>query len=296
MNELVSAVITTYGRKFEEIERSILSVLSQTYKNIEIVLVDDNFPETNFRTSIENGIIKYPTVKYVQHEKNKGAQKARNTGIENSRGDYIAFLDDDDEWLPRKIEKQMELINPSIGLVYCRGYYIDEEEGIERPYANDRNFRNEVFYEDLLYGDYIGTTTQALIPKQVLISLGGFRIDQPARQDYEMWIRISKEFRCVGVDEPLFKHYIHKGEQISKSSTKAILGMENIYSSHKEDYKKNPLAEVHVLFHLANQYKSIRDLKMSIYYYCKAILRMPKMFFLNLPQLLKLIKLRRRNK
>jgi glycosyltransferase involved in cell wall biosynthesis len=293
MKDLVSTVITTYGRVFEDIERSIASVMRQTYQNIEIILVDDNEKDSKYRKSIESAIVKYPKVLYVQHDSNKGAQIARNTGIKTSRGKYIAFLDDDDEWLPTKIEKQLKLIDETIGLVYCKGFYVDEANGDVLPYANDRNFKSEVTYSDLLYGDYIGTTTQGLIPKKVFEMVGGFLIGQPARQDYEMWIRISTQFRCVGVNEPLFKHYIHKGDQISKSSDKAIKGMENIYNKYRAGYKQHPLAEVHILIHIGKQYRSTGNITKALQYFWRAVIKTPQMLLFDGPQLIRVIKGRR---
>lgn len=266
LEELVSAIITTYGRKFDVIKRSIESVLCQTYKNIEIILIDDNDPDSLFRNDIKNGIKHYSEIRYVPLLKNSGAQKARNTGIEIAKGDFIAFLDDDDEWLPEKIEKQMDNISENVGLVYCMGYTVFEDSERTVDYVTTKNFRKEVSFVDLLYGDYIGTTTQALIPKGVFKAAGLFDTDQPARQDYEMWIRISKHFKCVGVAEPLFRHYVHEGEQISKNNLKSITGFERIYNKNIEDYKKHPFARAHICMLISNLYKKQKNTNKFLFY------------------------------
>lgn len=244
---MVSAIITTYGREFNQIFRSINSVFQQTYSSMEIVLVDDNNPDSDCRKNISEAVKNYPNIVYVPLEKNSGAQVARNRGIKAAHGEFVAFLDDDDEWLPSKIEEQIALVEEGVGLVYCKGFIVIEETLEQKDYVTTSNFKTEVSYKDLLYADYIGTTTQALVPKHVFSVVGDFDTDQPARQDYEMWLRISSAFRCIGVDKPLFKHYMHRGVQISKDPNKAIKGLTNILNKYSEDYKKNPLAKLHLL-------------------------------------------------
>ena len=112
MNELVSIIIPTYKRN-EKLKKAIESILKQTYQNIEIIVVDDNNPNTEYRKKNEilmQSYIKNSKVKYIKHEKNKNGAAARNTGINAANGKYIGFLDDDDEFLPTKIEKQVDVL------------------------------------------------------------------------------------------------------------------------------------------------------------------------------------------
>src|SRR5690606_21643920 len=123
---IVSVIIPTYNRP-ERLTRAINSVLDQTYKNIEVLVVDDNNPHTDFRKETEIVMRKYKDndqVKYIKHPRNKNGAAARNTGIQASAGKYIAFLDDDDEFLPNRIEKlvnKMETLEESWGVCYT-GY------------------------------------------------------------------------------------------------------------------------------------------------------------------------------
>lgn len=110
MNEKVSIVIPTYRREEAYLKRSIDSVLNQTYTNIEVVVVDDNPPDSEHRRIIESFMEGYrgdDRVVYLQNLKNSGGSIARNNGIFASEGDYITFLDDDDVYLPAKVEKQL---------------------------------------------------------------------------------------------------------------------------------------------------------------------------------------------
>ncbi len=106
MGELVSVIITTCNRNSCYIERALKSVMAQTYENIEIIVVDDNRADYSIKETIKQTIKGIcPQAVYCSHNKNLGAPAARNTGIRIAKGDYIAFLDDDDEWLPDKVEK-----------------------------------------------------------------------------------------------------------------------------------------------------------------------------------------------
>ena len=106
---MVSVIIPTYKR-YNMLPRAIASVLSQTYSNIQIVVVDDNNPDTEYRKKTEALMEQYALderVKYVKHSKNANGSVARNTGIKSSDGEIVAFLDDDDFFYPEKIEKQI---------------------------------------------------------------------------------------------------------------------------------------------------------------------------------------------
>ena len=123
--ELVSVIIPTYKR-YDVLSRAIDSALNQTYNNIEIIVIDDNKKESEFRKKTEETMKKYENnskVKYIKNEKNLGGAETRNVGVKNANGEFIAFLDDDDEFVNDKIEKQMKhykkIESKKIGLIYC---------------------------------------------------------------------------------------------------------------------------------------------------------------------------------
>ena len=106
---MVSVIITTYKREPETVERAAKSILEQTYKDIELIIVDDSPASFDKRIAVEKRVKELSSsIKYIKHETNMGACAARNTGIRSANGEYVAFLDDDDEWLPDKLEKQMK--------------------------------------------------------------------------------------------------------------------------------------------------------------------------------------------
>ena len=125
-----SVIIPTYNRA-RMVDRAIQSVLSQTYQDFEIIVVDDASTD-NTQEVVKECMFRDKRVRYIKHEKNKGGSAARNTGIKNEHGEYVGFLDSDDEWLPTKLEKQIELFRKrcnSVGAVYCLQYMMDDSIG-----------------------------------------------------------------------------------------------------------------------------------------------------------------------
>lgn len=240
-NELVSVVVTTYKRSKAMLKECLTSVEDQTYRPIEIILVDDNPPDAPEKREAAELAKQYDNVTLIVHEKNTGAQKSRNDGIRAARGAYVAFLDDDDIWLKEKLEKQIPLFDdPQVGLVYCRGYQTAGDlSDHSTPYS--RFFRPECTHRSLLAFDDIGTTSQAVIRKSCFDQVGDFDERLPARQDYEMWLRLSSRYRVVGSPEFLFVRRMHASAsgQISRSREKAKIGFETIYQKYKADYRKD---------------------------------------------------------
>lgn len=207
---LVSAIITTYERP-ENLYRAIRSVLNQSYENIEIIVVDDNNENSKYRIETEKIIKSFLKkgihIHYYKHKKNKGGSAARNTGIKNSKGSYIAFLDDDDEWTPEKVKKQVETLNNSnnkIGAVYT---------GIKLIKQNN-NFENLIFHKrgnqlkNLLLNLFTpGSTSTLMFKKKVLDELNGFDETFQRHQDLEILIRLFRNYEIEVINEPLVLKY-----------------------------------------------------------------------------------------
>ena len=172
-NKKVSAIITTYKRDVDVLKRAINSVLNQTYKNIETIFVNDYPDDKKLEIRIYNYLksLKLNNLRYVCHDKNYGACKARNTGIKLSKGYYIAFLDDDDEWIEDKIELMVnEFVYNNVGLVYSN-YYLCINNKISE--VNFKNNNNNIFNE-LLCENVIGGTSMPLILKECFDNCGLF--------------------------------------------------------------------------------------------------------------------------
>jgi len=196
----VSIVIPTYNRA-NLISMSIESVLNQTYKNFELIIVDDCSTD-NTQEVISN--FKDPRIRYIRHDQNLGGSAARNLGIKMARGEYIAFQDSDDEWLPEKLVKQMRVFGNApaeVGVVYTGFWRIVGDKKTYIP-SNKVTRKEGNIYKQLLRGNFV--TTQATVVKSECFKKAGmFDEHLPRLQDWELFIRISKyyEFKCI--DEPL---------------------------------------------------------------------------------------------
>ena len=170
--ELVSAIITTHNRSPETVLRAVNSVLSQTYENIELIVVDDSTSDYSQRKDVENAVRDVSErVLYIKHSTSHGANVARNTGLSHAKGYYVAFLDDDDEWSPNKIEEQLKgFTDRSIALVYCGTVIIDDEEN-KRRLSNSSFKKGNVYYE-LLKKNFIGSTSNPLIKRECIDRVG----------------------------------------------------------------------------------------------------------------------------
>jgi glycosyltransferase involved in cell wall biosynthesis len=216
--------------------RAVNSVLLQTHKEIELIIVDDNEEDSAYRKEIERYIktMNDSRIEYIKHKKNMGACAARNTGIKAAKGEFITFLDDDDEWLPQKLEKQIPLMsNPEVGLVYCGYIDVDDVTGIERV-AERKTFEGWVF-DELIKENFIGSTSFPLIRKSVFEDAGFFDIEAKSAQDYDMWLRISKKYVIKYLNEVLVKYHVHSGAQISKNPQNVVSGLERLNKKY-EDY------------------------------------------------------------
>ncbi|MCK4529078.1 glycosyltransferase, partial [candidate division WOR-3 bacterium] len=190
----VSVIIPTYNR-VHLIGRAIQSVLEQSYQDFEIIVVDDASTDN---TGEVVRSLKDERIRYIRHEKNKGAAAARNTGIKVARGEYIAFQDSDDEWLPEKLEKQMKAFDnapPEVGVVYTDMQRINEDGGIEYWHSPRILPEDGIIYKDAL--DYrvmnIGIQS-AVIKKECFDKVGMFDERFPRFIDLELFIRLSKYY------------------------------------------------------------------------------------------------------
>ena len=137
--ELISIVITTYNRS-DKVEEAIRSAINQTYSNTEIIVIDDNSNRLEERERTKEIIQKFSGIKLIQNKNNLGGALSRNEGIKNAKGNLISFLDDDDIYLPNRIEEMYkEYIrhkDEKIGIVYCNCERIDNSKNIIGSYEN----------------------------------------------------------------------------------------------------------------------------------------------------------------
>lgn len=213
---MISVIIPTYNRE-KTLKKSIMSVLNQTYKNIEVIIIDDNSTDNTLDIikSIDD-----KRLKYIKHETNLGANKARNTGILHSIGDYIAFQDSDDEWMANKLEIQKNKLEESgADLVFCSFYRFNKNKCEIIP---NKKIDNKRIKKDILYENFI--STQTILGKRKCFDDEKFDELLPRFQDWDLMIRISRKYKIKFINQPLVNVYL-QNDSISKDSDKAIKAM-----------------------------------------------------------------------
>lgn len=268
--ESVSVVITTYNRKLETLKRAINSVLNQTYKSIQLIVVNACPENIDLEKQIKEYILGIDDIEYICLPKNSGACVARNRGLDESKGKYIAFLDDDDEWTLDKIELQIkrfqELKNKNIGLVYSSFIEIDKDKEKIIKFSNKEGY----ILKDILFSNIIGGTSNPLLLKEAVEKVNGFDEDFPSSQDYDLWIRICKEYEVGYINKPLVKYYVTQ-DAITRSMDKRIRGWEKILEKNKELYNKDLKAYNYFLDMIAVQLYINNDKKKSFEYFKRAV-------------------------
>ena len=257
MSYNVTAVITTCRREWSIIERAIRSVSAQTRPVYELLLIDDNDPSSEFTKTIKENIKAWPIARYVSMGVNSGVAAARNKAMSEARGDLIGYLDDDDEWFPDKIEKQTAVFeaHPDAGIVYGVGMKLNDDTGKEEGYTWSYTvFRECPTFEEMLAADRIGSTSHPLIKKEVLKAVGGFQTQGiPAVEDYELWIRIIRQYKGYGLKEALYHKHMNNSEHVSRNRNKTFAGYRYIYHEFEEDYAKNLYAKKRILWNVVRE-------------------------------------------
>ncbi len=225
-NNLISIVLPTYNRS-KTIKKSVDSILNQTYSNFELIIVDDCSTD-NTSDIINNYYDK--RIKYYKFKENKGACAARNYGINKSKGDLIAFQDSDDEWLPNKLQSQYEfLIKSGSDINFCSFYrIINNRKKIipSRGFIEPKNYTSSLLIENFI-------STQTLLCKKKVFDRIMFDEGLPRFQDWDLVIRLSKEYKISFLNEPLVNVYVQK-DSISKNPIKGLKSINILYKKYKE--------------------------------------------------------------
>ena len=202
----ISVVIPSYNRK-EFLKRSIDSAINQTKKPFEIIVVDDGSTDGT-ETMIKSD---YDFVKFIK-QKNKGVSAARNIGIEVSIGEWICFLDSDDEWKKDKLEKQINAMKSNPGYKFFHSNEIWIKNGIRiNQKKKHKKYGGDIF--DKCLDMCRISPSSVMINKTVFDEVGNFNEDLVVCEDYELWLRICDKYRVFFIDEPLIiKYGGHQGQ------------------------------------------------------------------------------------
>lgn len=234
--DLVSVVIPTHNRE-NLIERAIYSALRQTYKNIEVIVISDG-SEDKTDEVVENLKRTDPRLNFISYYPGQGGNHARNTGIKEAKGEWIAFLDDDDEWHPDKIEKQLECVkeNSEIGLVCTAVNVVDDATGKSIVFLPNAPTDCS---KKILMRNCIGSTTTVMAKHQLLDDFGMFDEALKAKQDYDLWIRLCQHTKVAVVKTPCVEyHNLATNNQISWNYAKYAVATEYIEQKYQSLYNE----------------------------------------------------------
>lgn len=241
MNELskrVSVIIPTYKREIKYLSRAINSIKSQTYNNIEVIIVDDNPSDSDYRKQVMKFMQQYsddPNVIYIMNSTNIGGSLARNKGINAATGEYITFLDDDDEYLPRKVEKQLKfMIENDCDLSFTNLKLVNENKVVVdyREYSGLKKFDNETLLKYHIMRHLTGTPT-FMFKVEKLKEIGGFEDAKMGQEFYLMLKSIENNMKICYLNDCDVIAYRHSDGGISHGSNK-IIGENNLYNFKKK--------------------------------------------------------------
>lgn len=247
----VSVITITYNRA-PLLPTAITSVLNQTFQDFEYVIVDDASHDDT--PSVVAGL-RDPRIRYIRQEHNGGEAHARNTGVTHAQGEYIAFLDDDDEWLPEKLALQVTVLENSpatVGAVYTGRLNIDgktkQVTGVCKPQQ-----RGNLLQFLLRNGNPI-TLSSVLLRKECFSEIGLFDEQIVYGPDYDMWIRLAGIYHFECIPEPLVKYTVHR-ESLSGDPRRILKGKEAILKKHQTAFLQDNraysrlCAELSILYH-----------------------------------------------
>jgi glycosyltransferase involved in cell wall biosynthesis len=207
-------VIPSYGRP-AFVRRAVRSVLDQTYPNVECLVVDDCSPEPVAPLLADLDTDRLARFEVLRHEENRGGNAARNTGIEAASGEYVAFLDDDDRWLPEKLARQVaafEAAGPEVGVVYTGAVVVDEADDVVGTFV--RRVRGDVT-PALIRGETIGSFSRVLVRREAIDAAGLPDERFPNWQDREWYLRLAAVCTFEPVPELLTVHTVSDHRQIT---------------------------------------------------------------------------------
>ena len=257
---LVTVIIPTYNRA-HSIERATRTVLSQSFPDLEVIIVDDG--STDNTEEIIASMKKDKRIKYLKTPTNQGATHARNMGIEHATGDYIGFQDSDDEWLPTKLQTQVKVLGNSsteVGVVFT-GYWrvMADSRRIYMPIRPpDMNNAMEILLKRFFL--FVATPT-VLARRQCFSHVGLFDERLSRLQEWELWIRFSQRYRFLYINEPLvLSHY--QPESITSNYEALSASFELILAKHRQilEQDRTALAELYNIFgrHLLDSQRTFR--------------------------------------
>ena len=209
----ISVVIPTYNRN-HTLKRAIDSVLRQTYKNFELIVVDDGSTDK----TVESLSCYKEKIHLIKLGKNHGVSLARNVGIHASKGEYVCFLDSDDEWLEDKLQRQVNLLSQKkYNLIHGEEIWIRNGKRVNQKKIHQK-YGGWIFEKCL--PRCLISPSAAMANKKVLLELGGFDEEFPVCEDYDLWAKITSRYEVGFIEGPPY----HQIRRCQRPTVKKIQG------------------------------------------------------------------------
>jgi glycosyltransferase involved in cell wall biosynthesis len=275
LNPLVSVIIPTFNRA-ELLKRAVNSVINQEYQNFEIIIIDDST-----KGNSENAVKGFPerNIKYLKRKQRESVAAKRNIGITLSKGTYIAFLDDDDEWLPKKLTLQVDLLqksNSDVGAIHSNCFV---DFGTKKYLYHTQDLRDQSTRR-LLEGNFIATST--FILKKTCLDVVGYHDEElPYCEDWDFYVRISKKFRLLYADEPIaVLHWKlnNAADRESNNLRRVTKGYQIFFKKHWQDYKDNKVVLSRNLWYIGVNLNILKEKNSAQWYFLKAFMVYPANF------------------
>ena len=267
----VSVVIPTHNRA-DLLGRAVRSALAQTHGDLEVLITDDASSDGTGEMVARIGDAR---VKYFRHDTARGVSAARNTAMTNATGEFIAFLDDDDEWLPEKLRIQLDRfaqLSSSVGLI-CSGHL--EVDSVANQVVSEviPAERGWVFERLLRRGSFNHTST-ILVRSECFAEVGLFDITFVYAEDLDMWLRIAQKYEFDFVTMPLTRLYFQR-DGLSRNYDAMISGVEAHLDKYRDFFQDNPAAFTERLQKLASFYCIAGNARRGRRIFCQAIANRP---------------------
>ncbi len=229
MNEpAVSVVIPTRNRALL-LRGAVASVMQQSERNFELIVVDDASTDATPEYLAALAAAD-PRVRFIRNEAPQGGPHARNLGIASARAGWVAFLDDDDEWLPAKLSRQLQMLAADSSAVACSCDYIHRPDvGRSRVIRVPRRFA----LQELLFDNLLGSASACIGATHVLREIGGFDTRLRSGQDQDLWVRLFARGTVLVCAEPLVRYRSHGGPRISNDFQSQHAGARHFYFKHR---------------------------------------------------------------
>lgn len=241
---MVSVIIPNFNRE-NLIFRAVTSVLNQTYQNIEVIVVDDCSTDRSL-TVLDK--IRDSRLRLFKLEKNSGACVARNKGIEVAKGKYISFLDSDDEWLPDKLERQLDILEKKgYDAVFTQYYYYALHNKEDRYEIRPCLKKGSSYLSNILYANCVAMDT--LLARKEIFNEIKFDVKLPRYQDWDIAIQIAKKFRLAFLEKPTLNVYEQMNSiTYSTSKEKKYMAIRYLYEKYQDLIIQYQEAQAHFLW------------------------------------------------